>query len=427
MTAVKKKKIDGAAATTLILMCWLAYSFSYVARLNFSATMAEMTNVGVMTKADAGVITTVFFLLYGGGQFLSGWLGDRVEPRLLIFVGLLGTGACNMAMSLAPQAWLMAVIWGANGLALSLLWAPIVRLVSDRIHSAQRGKACTALATTMAAGTLGAYLISAGTIELSGWSAPFKAASYMTLAMAFLWMPVVSHIEKRADSAGIDEAQPVLEQVKPEDEVPHAEVPRRAAKLFAVSGLWLLAIAAGTHGVLKDCVSTWVPTFLTDEFGMSTVTSILTGTLLPLFGLGGPYLANYIFKRKMQNEIGTVVVLYGIATAGLAALALFGKYSQVLSIVALALTYTCSIGMNMMLIGYIPMYFHKVGRVAQVTGIMNAVACLSTALASLVIGFLVDGGGWSATLFSWLGVAVLGGGACLLAQRRWSKFRRNLF
>jgi len=427
LSAAKKKKIDGRAASLLVLMCWFAYAFSYVSRLDFSATMAEMTTSGVLTKSAAGIITTVFFLLYGGGQLLSGWLGDRVEPRLLIFAGLLGTGLCNMTMSLAPPAWLMAVVWGANGLALSLLWAPIVRLVSDRIHSAQRGRACTVLATTMAAGTLGAYLISAGTIELFGWKAPFRAASLLTLLMAAMWLPVVSGIEKKADSAGIDEAAPVQEAVKPEDEVPHASIPRHTWKLFAVSGLWLLAIAAGTHGILKDCVSTWVPTFLTDVFRMSSVTSILTGTMLPIFGLGGPYLANYIFKKRMQNEIGTVVVLFGIAAAALALLAVFGRFSQILSIVALALTYMCSIGMNMMLVGYIPMYFHKVGRVAQVTGVMNAAACLSTAFASLIIGFLVDSGGWGVTLFSWFGVALLGGGACLLAQRRWSKFRRNLF
>lgn len=426
MLLAKQKKLGGKQAVLLVLMCWLAYFFSYVSRLDFSATMAEMTSCGVLLKSEAGAITTVYFLTYGFGQFLSGWLCDRTKPRLLIFAGLLGTGACNMAMALSLPSWLMAVIWGINGLALSLLWAPIVRLVADRIHSSQRGKACTALATTMAAGTLVAYLLSAFMINLFGWSAPFFAAAVLTLLMSVVWIITVTRLEINADASGqLDEAEnaPDIDS----ESVPHTAVPKKLYKLFLVSGLIPFAFACGVHGVLKDCVSTWVPTLLTDSFNMSSVNSILIGTLLPVFALAGPYLTNYIFKKKMQNETGTLVFLFAIATLAGAILVFFGFIHEAVAVTMLSIIYMVSIGMNMMLIGFIPMYFCNVGRVGIVTGILNAVSCFFAAFVSLLVGILTDGGDWSITLILWLILSILGGVACILAGRRWIKFRRNLF
>ena len=84
-----KKKIASSGLTVLfIAACWMAYSFSYIGRLNFSASMADMTSSGVLLKSQAGAVTTGFFICYGCGQLLSGMLGDRINPRYLVFAGL---------------------------------------------------------------------------------------------------------------------------------------------------------------------------------------------------------------------------------------------------------------------------------------------------------------------------------------------------
>ncbi len=423
---MKKKIAKNSTAWVFIAVCWMAYSFSYIGRLNFSASMADMTSSGVLLASQAGAVTTGFFICYGCGQFLSGMLGDKISPRYLVFTGLACSALINLCISFAPPFWAMILLWSMNGLFQALLWAPICKIVSDRLTSEKRQKACTILATTMAAGTLFAYILSAVLISLYGWTASFRCGMAATLFAAAVWMIVITKIEHDADKNGIVEesAAPAVED--DEEEVPHDEVPTNLFKLFAVSGLAMLAIAGGVQGVLKDCMSTWVPTFITDMFDVGAVISILTGTMLPIAGLFGPYIANRLIV-KTRDELYSLFVLFLVSAGSLSLLALFGRFSLVVSIITLAVTYACSLGQNMIIIGNIPMYFHKVGKVSTVTGTLNSVSYIITAAVSWIIGVLVEKTGWGVVMVMWLILAVLAAVATLFAKRRWNKFRRNLF
>ena len=421
-----KKKIASSGLTVLfIAACWMAYSFSYIGRLNFSASMADMTSSGVLLKSQAGAVTTGFFICYGCGQFLSGMLGDRINPRYLVFAGLVCSSLINFGIAVGPPLWFMIVLWSLNGFAQSLLWAPICKIVSDRVSSNRRQKACTALATTMAGGTLMAYILSAVLINAFGWKAAFISGSSATLLAAVVWITVTTKIEHEADKNGIVEEIEVKHEEEG-DELPHEEIPTGLWQLLCVSGLTILALVGGVQGVLKDCMSTWVPTFIEDMFNMGSVISILTGAFLPIFGFFGPIVTNKIMM-KTRDELSSLFILFVISAVCLAMLALFGRFSIVISIIALAVTYACSLGQNMILIGTLPMYFSKAGKVSTITGTMDAVCYLTTAVVSSVTGVLVDRTGWTIVMAGWFVLSALAAVGTLFAKRRWNKFRRNLF
>ena len=421
-----KKKIASSGLTVLfIAACWMAYSFSYIGRLNFSASMADMTSSGVLLKSQAGAVTTGFFICYGCGQFLSGMLGDRINPRYLVFAGIVCSSLINFGIAMGPPLWFMIVLWSLNGFAQSLLWAPICKIVSDRVSSNRRQKACTALATTMAGGTLMAYILSALLINAFGWKAAFISGSSATLLAAVVWITVTTKIEHEADKNGIVEEIEVKHEEEGE-EVPHEEIPTGLWQLLCVSGLTILALVGGVQGVLKDCMSTWVPTFIEDMFNMGSVISILTGAFLPIFGFFGPIFTNKLMM-KTRDELSSLFILFLISSGCLAMLALFGRFSIAISIVALALTYACSLGQNMILIGTLPMYFSKLGKVSTITGTMNALCYVTTAAVSWIVGVLVDRTGWTIVMAGWFVLSALAAVGTLFAKRRWNKFRRNLF
>lgn len=421
-----KKKIASSGLTVLfIAACWMAYSFSYIGRLNFSASMADMTSSGVLLKSQAGAVTTGFFICYGCGQFLSGMLGDRINPRYLVFAGLVCSSLINFGIAMGPPLWFMIVLWSLNGFAQSLLWAPICKIVSDRVSSNRRQKACTALATTMAGGTLMAYILSAVLINAFGWKAAFISGSSATLLAAVVWITVTTKIEHEADKNGIVEEIEVKHEEEGE-EVPHEEIPTGLWQLLCVSGLTILALVGGVQGVLKDCMSTWVPTFIEDMFNMGSVISILTGAFLPIFGFFGPIFTNKLMM-KTRDELSSLFILFLISSGCLAMLALFGRFSIAISIVALALTYACSLGQNMILIGTLPMYFSKLGKVSTITGTMNALCYVTTAAVSWIVGVLVDRTGWTIVMAGWFVLSALAAVGTIFAKRRWNKFRRNLF
>ena len=94
----ERKIVEPRAVWLLFVLCWAVYFSAYIAKRNFSAAMTEMIGSGFLPKDRAGLINTVFFVSYAVGQLCNGMLGDRFRPQRLILIGMLLSGACNLAM-----------------------------------------------------------------------------------------------------------------------------------------------------------------------------------------------------------------------------------------------------------------------------------------------------------------------------------------
>ena len=57
-------------------------------RTNYAAALAEIISATNVAKATAAIAVTGSFITYGVGQLISGFLGDKIAPRLLITLGL---------------------------------------------------------------------------------------------------------------------------------------------------------------------------------------------------------------------------------------------------------------------------------------------------------------------------------------------------
>ena len=129
------KLTDKKSIRMLSILGWLVYFSSYITRLNFGAVLVEFLQAEGITKTAAAPITTALFITYGAGQLLSGYLGDRISPRLLIFGGLLVASVCNIIMPfVSPAIPIMTIVWGINGIAQAMMWPPLVKLMADKMN-----------------------------------------------------------------------------------------------------------------------------------------------------------------------------------------------------------------------------------------------------------------------------------------------------
>lgn len=94
----------------LFWLCWIAYFSTYIGRLNYSASLTGIILSEGFSKGQAGMIGTAFFFAYGAGQFVSGFLGDRLAPKKMVFTGLMVSGLCNLAMAGAKSSGLMTAV-----------------------------------------------------------------------------------------------------------------------------------------------------------------------------------------------------------------------------------------------------------------------------------------------------------------------------
>lgn len=123
---------------------------------------------GSMDEAQAGLIGTALFVVYGVSQIFSGLIGDRISPKKMIFVGLIGSGILNLIMGLTGQYAVMLVVWALNGLFQSTMWSPIARIFAEQMPPDERKKCCNNIAVTYPLATILAYVLA--TVLLTAWN-----------------------------------------------------------------------------------------------------------------------------------------------------------------------------------------------------------------------------------------------------------------
>lgn len=400
----------------LFWLCWVAYTFTYIGRLNYTACMVDMLLHENLSKEQAGMISTSAFVTYGVGQFINGFLGDRMPPKRQMFIGLLLSAAANALMGFASAFPAMLLLWSVNGFAQSMTWCPIVRILTDLLQKKPRERALINLATCVPAGTLAAYILAALLVAVSSWRMVFFFAAVLLLMSAIIWFFGITKVERHSQECCIVETAEEPENAATKADKPHG------GRALILSGGFCIGTGIVLHGVLKDGVSTWAPTFLMDTFGLKPSLSILATTVFPIINLAGVYAASWLNRRFLHNEVTTSGAFFAAALLAVLFLHLLGRYSMVLSLILLAFIASAMLGVNTMTVSLMPIYFAKYGKASAAAGVLNSMAYIGSAVSSYITGAIAQHWGWNSTILFWETAALAGCVFFLLTARHWRQF-----
>lgn len=134
------------------------YIIGVFGRMSYSAVAVELITSEGFTKSQAGLIGTALFAAYGACQILSGFLGDKIPPRKMVFAGVFGSAVLNFGMGIADDYRGMLVLWAANGVFQSFIWPPVFKVFSEVLPPSYRKRACANAAATNPIATVLTYL-----------------------------------------------------------------------------------------------------------------------------------------------------------------------------------------------------------------------------------------------------------------------------
>lgn len=409
----QSKQLNNIKASRLLFWtAWLVYASAYVGRLNFSAALVNIINQDVFTKSQAGLIGTIFFFCYGGGQLINGIVADKLSPFKLIFTGISLSAIANFLMFVSRSYVVMAVIWGFNGIAQSMLWASILFIISNVIHVDMRYKACLYIASSIPTGTLTAYIIAIISSRFQ-WYTVFGMSAVVLAIAAVIWWIVSSKVIKLLE----------FTEVSISDTKNKSFANENLGKLIVISGVVIVMFAVMLHGMLKEGIMTWVPTMITETYNVTPTFSIFVSMILPIINLGGAYITTFIFdKVTKKNEIITSVYIMAFTVLPLTVLLFIGKIPLLISVIMLSLITMMMHAFNHVYITLVPLRFKQYNRTATITGIFNSITYAGCAISNYGFGLLSDIFGWRNTVFFWIGVAVIAVIFCVVTIKRWNKF-----
>jgi len=394
-------------------LCWLVYFASYLTRINYGAVISEIVISEGFLKSAAGIVTTVSFISYGTGQILSGFLGDRVNPRLLIFWGLIATSILNILMPFCKSVELMSVVWFINGFAQAMMWPPLVKIMACYLDEEMFKKTCVNVSIASSVGTIFVYLISPLCIAVYGWQLVFFVSAFFGLITAFIWAGGQKKIESQINVDKKAETQ----------ESSHTNV--SMGKIILSSGLIFMAAGIIFQGILRDGITTWMPSFISETYNWGSSAAIFSTVILPVFSMISVKLAALIQRKFFKNELVCATVIFASGFICCILLSWCFSGGALLSIILAALITGCMHGVNIMLVSIVPSKFEKYGRVSTVSGVLNFFTYMGSAVSSYGIAKISEVFGWSFTLTTWSAAALVGTLACLVCIKKWKSFTSN--
>ena len=118
-------------AVFLGIMCSISYLGCYFARNVLSVVSPQMMESTIYTVEFIGALSTGYMVTYGFGQLVNGRIGDLIKAKYLVGGGLFFAGLCNLLLPFLKDPFSIVAIYSMSGFFLSMLYAPIMRAVSE--------------------------------------------------------------------------------------------------------------------------------------------------------------------------------------------------------------------------------------------------------------------------------------------------------
>ncbi len=392
---------DKKQINQLTLLFAATYMVSYMTRINYGAVISEMETATAFSRSLLSLAVTGSFITYGAGQIVSGIVGDRCSPKKLVFVGLCVTALMNLLIPVCQDPYQMLCVWCVNGFAQSFLWPPLVRILATMLREQDYKEAINKVAWGSSIGTIVIYLVSPVCLSIFGWKSVFVFSTLCAGVMLLAWNRYACDIgvETKADKA--------------------KGLAKTSGALFTPL-MFGVMIAIVMQGMLRDGVTTWMPSYISETYHLSNAIAILTGVVLPVFSILCFQIATKLYTKRLTNPLTCAGLLFCVGTVAAFGLVLITGKSAGLSVFLSAVLTGCMYGVNLMLNCMIPQYFEKSGMVSTVSGVLNSCTYIGSAASTYGIALLSEKLGWNFTLLSWLVIAVLGTVICFICIRPWA-------
>ena len=408
------KAISRARATMIVAILSLVYFVSYFARKDFAAVMAVMLSENIINKSEGGLIGMALFVCYGVGQLVSGYLGDKLRPSILLSLGLLTTALCNILMPHIPSAALMIPVWAVNGFAQAMLWPPIVRILADTLEGERFLRANLYVTSAAHISTILLYIFVPICVKFYDWKTVFTVAGIISAVVLLIF--VVAMLTLLTESGGESEVKSHT-----------TDTSAPLLGLLSQSGLIRIFFAIVMMGFLRDGIESWLPTLYAEAFSRDASEAVLVSAILPVFSIVSIVSITALHRTRLfNNESKGAAILFIVAGAICLPIAIFINFGhtalRVICLILACLVCACMHAVNFLFISCVPGRFAPYGRAATASGFSNACTYVGAAISMYGIGALADSLGWSFTVVSWIIIAVLGAIFSLSSYKKYTRF-----
>jgi sugar phosphate permease len=431
---------------TFVIM-WFVYVAYYLVRKNYAVAMPALLEEYNWTKQDVGVIMTANFAAYAVGQFLNGFLGDRLGSKLMICTGLSLSILANWLFPLFDSVPFLMLIWGVNGYAQSSGWPCSVKVMGCWFSAYERGTVMGFWSTCYQAGGILASLLAAFFLACYGWQFSFFGPSLVVagiLALYLLWQKekpedhglinveeyhrlITQQSARAQDALG----QPLTAE-RPaaptdnahSDTVNVADLPAEAETkpymLWNVLGNKTVLAYGMAYFFLKFIrysLLFWLPLYMVEKFRFGVAEAGIISTLFEVGGIAGTIFAGWVSDKYFQARRAPISVLMLLGLAVISFLYMqFGGLHAYTNVVLIVFLGFMLYGPDSVMSGTGAIDAVSKAEAATAAGFVNGMGSVGQALQGLIIAYISDKFGWDKVFFIFIVFSLI---ASICVSTRW--------
>ena len=408
---MRKEKIKASAA--FMWLCWFIYASSYLGKVNYAANINQIMDFFKVDHSSAGLASTFFFFAYAIGQVVNGLFCKKYNVKWMIFISLLVSSCVNLCVGISSSFAPIKYLWLLNGFAMSILWPCLIRTLSENLSKKDMPKASVTMGTTVATGTFLIYALSALFVKIN-FKLSFYLPATMFLVAALVWIFTYPSLVKRANEES---------QQEEEEEIVTEKAVQATAfnKPLLLLSIVMLAIYGIATNLIKDGLTTWVPSILKEQYQLDSSFSIILTLALPMVALFGNIFAVKLHK-KIPDYVLHVAVLF-LCSGAIIGGVIAGLSLNQFVLTLLGFTVVCWLvsSSNSLITSIFPLFMKGKVNSGLIAGILNGFCYLGSTLSSYGLGAIADYADWNAVfwvLFSVCIIVCVGAVVYLLIKRK---------
>lgn len=389
-------------------MMWITYASFYLLRVNISIAMPSIMSEFGLTKTNMGVVLTSLFFAYAVGQFINGQLGDKLNSRRIITIGLIVSAILNIIFGFSAGALIfMAVIWGLNGYFQSMGWGPTVKAKANWFPKKIRGKISGRLGTSYIIGGAFSWFLAGTIVKYLNWRFTFFIPAAMCIVLAIHWYIRARNAPEEVGLPSLEEQEQGIEssEIKKDHHIGFKET----LKITLLNPyVWFTGFALFGLNIVRYGFMSWAPTYMFEEQGATISLAAYKSIAFPVAGGLGAIFAgwasDHIFKHRRAPIAFIMLVLlaffcylYRIVPAE----------SWMLSLFILLIIGFFTFGPHVLLVAALPADLGTRKAASSVTGFIDAMGYVGASLTGIGTGYLIDKFSWNAAFGFWISGAIL--------------------
>ena len=385
-------------AWLMLLSFGFTYLFFYNGRQNINLVLPLMKQEFQSDLGTLGIVSSALFWCYAFGQLVSGRLGSYFGYKKLMIFGVVGSAILNIVISFQSNLWIIAVLWGLNGFCQAMVWANGVGVINKWWPKEKRGFA-SGLATAFSGVAQAVTYLTVNWCLLLNpewtWRAGFR---FPIVPMVLILVAFIFFFKEKPEDVGLNPFEEKDKILDNNNAAMEAEIAKKGffypyKLLFSEPKVILFCLISAIAGIGRYGLLTWIPTYFTEELGLTLKDDMFTYIVLPLGQACAmfvfPFVTDKIFKGKREPML---ILASVVAFLSMIAFPMFR--TQVPATVMLFFA-----GVFSMVTGVIWAIAGDMGGRAlssTVVGVLDWAVYLGAAIQASVFGFVQEKFGWSA-------------------------------